>query len=307
MYNQSQIPDPTLEALLRGIERDDGSIADLVCDKRDVDALSGKIPVLPSTATLPRGDDDDGIAEGAEMRTIDDEYSEVSYNCLRYAAASTVRNGILASLNNTTGVDHLEVILKRIRDEAHRSIDNKLNDVLTSTSLNTEADVTSGSYSGAEWDDGGSSSQPLQDIDLGLETVPGADTLFLGREIARDLRAHPDFIAETSQFSAGQLGQSQLATFLSGKFNDLNVVIGNRFYGNDANEGQTLSTGFDLSGVAWLGYKRDLVMTEFVDESPVADQQRDAKRSAVVVTYERRIDIVRPHSEMGLIFTNITS
>jgi len=304
-YDRNLIPQPTLNELLRGLERAEGSIADLLCDFREVGALEGTIPVEPSVSSLPDGtaSSASGVVEGAELPAVDQTHAEVAYRVKRYGAQTYIRDGIRDSLDNTTGVSALEVSLKKLRDTAHKSIDLKLESVLDSTSLNLEADVTGGSYGGAAWNDGGTNSTPLQDIATARRTVPGADTLFIGLQVADVLRAHPDFIAETSNISAGELGEAELAGFLRRKYASLvNVVIGDVFFSNTANEGQTLSTGFDLDDSVWLGYKRDLVLCEF--GSAHTEQERRAAQKSTIVTYERSIDIIRPHQDMGIVFTN---
>lgn len=308
MFNANAIPQALIQDLLLGLESEDGSVADQMCRKVPVPSLEGNIPVLPSTVTAPRGDSDTGIPEGAQMDVVDDDYSTVAYACQRYAQAGMVRRGILESLNRTTGVDHLGTVATQLRREVHRKINILLETTLDSTTENLEANVVGGTgYSGAAWDDGGSASEPLKDIDLALETVPGADTMFIGRKVARALRSHPDLKAEFSNYSAGFLGDAQLPNVLRNKFGGLDIVIGNQFFGNDAAEGQTFSSGFDLADTVWLGYGQDLIMCEQEGASPHADQDKDVGRDGIILTFTRRIDIVRGHQETGITFTNVLS
>jgi hypothetical protein len=307
-YDRNTIPQDVVDTLLRGLERESGSIADLLCDREEVETLEGTFPVEPSVSSLPDGSDDQnsGVAEGVDLSQSDQEMDEASYKVLRYGDSTAVRDGVRDSITNKTGVSSLERSLRKIRTVAHKKIDLFLESILDSTSLNLEADVTSGDYGGAEWDDGGSTSTPLQDIALARRTVPGADMMFIGLEVADVLRAHPDFIAESSNISAGELGEGELAAFIRRKYSSINeVVIGDTYFSNSANEGQTLSTQFDLADTVWLGYKRDLILCEM--GGPHSEQERDAKKKSTILTYERSIDIIRPHQDMGITFTNTLS
>lgn len=305
-YDRNTIPKQTVETLLRGLERAPGSIADMICAEEPVDTLQGSFPVEPSVSSLPDGSDasNSGVAEGVDLSQSDQEMDEAAYSVLRYGDATTVRDGVRDSLSNQTGVSSLERSLRKIRTVAHKKIDLFLESILDSTTLNLEADVTSGTYSGAAWDDGGTTSQPLQDIAVARRAVPGADTMFIGLQVADVLRAHPDFIAESSNISAGELGEDELAAFIKRKYSSINsVVIGDTYFSNSANEGQTLSTQFDLNDSVWLGYKRDLILCEF--GSAHTEQERDALKKSTIITYERSIDIIRPHQDMGITFTNV--
>lgn len=306
-YDVGKIPESLLGMLAEGINREEGSLADLLCTRREVDALTGTITVEPSASNIPRKpldsagslDTDPGIAEGAEHGVRDDEYDEVSYHCRRYGDAAFVKLAIIAALDKKTGKSNLQKKIANARKGAMRKVDAKLRGVLTDTNLNESTAVTT------LWSD--STSAPFKDIRTNLRGLLGADTIVMGGDVADALADHPDFLAEKSNFSAGTLGDGEVANVLRKKFSKVtNIIVADSYFSNTNPEGVSgLNTEFDFDGLFWMGYKKDLLLTEFSAMSPHTDQDKAVLRAGQIIVWERRLDIIRPHKEMGKLLTGV--
>lgn len=301
------IPEPVIQDLLGGLEREESSLADLMCDRVPVNAISGTVPVQPSTSSLPQGNDDEGddglIPEGAEAKPFSDTMTEAAYHCRRAVGTTSIPDGTAASIDSVTGTSTVQRLLRRCLGESHVKMDRALDTLLASTTSNEEIDVNSATYGNNPWDD--ASSTPLEDIDKARDTkTPGADTIRVGKTDERSLKVHPDVVAEVSNFSAGMASASQLEQLLRAKFGFTNIYVGGMWFSNEAREGQSLSVGFDID-TSWMGYRRDLILTEFGGTN--TEQGRETRRESDILLVSRRVDFLRPHKEMGAVFTNTTT
>lgn len=308
--NQEAIPDSLVEDKLVGLEREDGSVADEICDKRPVSELSGMITVVPTKQAVARGGD--SLKQiGADLDLQSDEVDKTTFVIKRAGKAEKIEPSIIKTIDERTGRDELERKMRKARNSAHADIDSYLQSELTDSSKNKSFDVKNDGQSGANgWAD--NNGTPLYDLQEAFDEVPGADTMFIGRTDEKNLKNHPDLLAEFSNFDAGQLGPGQLANVLQNKFPRIqNLVIGNRYFSdqNEQGNGVALNLGYELANTTWMGHQRGLIMCEFDSDSPVTRMSDPKVRSgSQVFAYERKIDILRPPelSDMGQYFTNTT-
>ncbi|MFP4598045.1 MAG: hypothetical protein ACLFVJ_07325 [Persicimonas sp.] len=299
--DQNTIPSQVVEDLLEGLTREPGSLTDMMCERVPVDGIKGAIPVEPSSSSLTRESTHGLIPEGAVAKPIDEELDDVAYSCGRATGFAVIPDGTADQVDSVTGTSTVQRLLKKCLDQVHRDMDGELSDVLDSATLNETFDADSDG--GGEWDD--DASTPLKDFDDALDLVPGSELAYVGRTDSKNLKIHPDVVAEISNFSAGSASAGQLASLLQNKFGFSKVIVGNVFYSNAANEGQSLSVEYDLEDITWIGRSRDLILVE--KGSIVTEQGRILERQADALIQTRRVDILRPHKEMGLKFTTTTT
>ena len=127
----------------------------------------------------------------------------------------------------------------------------------------------------------------------------------MGIEVHDLLASHPDFTAESSNYSGGTLDEGEVQAILKKKLRGIrDVFVIDKFY-NDAQEGQALSVEYVFPQGLWLGHRSDLPLLSLNTENPRAINELDGEREVRLVGYSRRSQIQRPHKEMGITFTNI--
>lgn len=304
MASYPTIPQPVFEEVARGLRKDEsiGSLADVLCRRREVTAYKGTIPTMKAESLLPRDSQSsrgaDGVSPGDELPERDQEFgADTAYECRRYGSQQPLNNADVEQITEHTNVDPLEEALRACMQDAEVQIDARLGSVITDTNLN-QTFTAGNAWSGA-------SGTPLEDIRAALKKVPGADTIFMGYDVVSDLISHPDLVAESSNFSAGQLGESQLENLIRRKFGSIqNVVVGDSYFSNGAEEGQTYSLSFESSTTCWLGYSDDLHLVEFTAGEKEGQEQHKT-RDAVTVFAQRQVDVLRPNDSTGLVFQSI--
>lgn len=294
-FDAGGFPAVVLDQTFMGLEGEVQSIADILATKITVQALTGTLPVESSISSLSKNPTA-GLAEGAEIPDSVMDFTSASYTLLRYAGAGSVTDGEREHLRSM-GYEPLTRAARKARAESCAAIDNRLNTVLTTAgSTNASQATTNGAWSAT-------SSTPIADIQLALRECGKGDTLFLGGSQVEDLVVHPDFTAQFSNFAGGAITEGQLANLLTGLFPSVKmVVLGSTVY-NSANPGQTVALAYQFDGTAWVGWKRDLLLIEQGGGS--SESWRLPRREATAIRFTRRVDIVRPHLEMGCVITGV--
>lgn len=293
-FDRGGFPAIVLDQTFMGIESEVVSVADTLGTRVQVKALSGTLPVESSISSLAKNPVA-GLAEGAEIPDDIMSFTSTTYTLLRYAGAGSVTDGEREHLRDL-GYEPLTRAARKARADACAGIDNRLDTVLTSGSVNNSQAASNGAWTAT-------TSTPIEDLQDALRKCGKGDTLFLGGDVVEALVVHPDMVAQFSNFAGGAITEGQLANLLTGLFPSVNsVVLGSTVY-NSANPGQTLSLTYQFDGTAWVGWKRDLLLVE--QDSGSSESWRLPRREATAIRFTRRIDIVRPHKEMGCVITGI--
>lgn len=303
-FDLNSVPEQVLRSIALGLVTTEQAVADTLCTKfTEKTTLSGRVPVLSSKATMARADNV-GLGPGEEPKAHGGKLKpSTPYNCLAYVGYDEITD----EERNDLSVFSLDYIADRVRQarvDSNMGVDLKLQEILESTSLNTEFDVTSDG-NGA-WTDKVNST-PLEDMVEAKHTFcPGADTIIYGPAIKRALLAHPDLIAEYSQFNAGALDIDGLSALIARKTGITNVQYVEKFY-DSANEGQAVSVTYLFDTLFWMGHKRDLVMVDPANAAinNKAEIERVVSRRLHQVQHTRYIDILRNTQELGAVFSNV--
>lgn len=295
-FNKNTLSAALVEKVFRGLESEfQPLIKRISSDHRQVTALSGILPALTSASTLARSDMGGGIAPGATSKDIDMELENFTYNILRYPGSALIPDHIRIDLDGQ-GMKTMETYAKVAMAVAAHKMNVDLKALLTSTSLNETGVVNNGAWSSG-------SSTPFEDFNQAFNAIGDADVAVIGRNKRQDLQLHPDFIAETSNFSAGSIGAGDVAAILMRKYPHLKqVVVGDGLY-NTANEGQSVSIGHLFDGVMWVGYSDSLVYVEQTGNTK-SEVERKAKARSNEISYEESADQVRTTKEKGYVLTD---
>lgn len=297
--DNSNIPQQVLNAVAMGLMSEQGAAIDALPRRQRfvVTDLGGEVPVMPSAATLANKVSANGVAEGADPDEFDFQMSSVSYALKRYPGYSTITQGNRVSVDGK-GLDALRQIMMRAQMQSNASVDALLSSRLASTTLNESQAAANGA-----WDV--STSTPLADMLAGKRKVGGRPDLgVIGDDILKDLQVHPDFISRTASFDAGAVSEAEIARIIRDVLGLDMVMIGNRLYNSAVEGASTVTLAYQFDGLFWLGHGSDIVLVEQV-ESPRSEMGRSVRREADEIIFTRRVDILRPHKEMGVVFTGI--
>jgi hypothetical protein len=277
---------------------DQQSLADEICTKYTrTTTLSGTLPRYLTKTTLARIQNKD-LSPGAEAETHGGEAGSVSYNCLAQVGYDVITDEHKHDIE-VYGRDAIEDHLGVAIATSNLNIDDKLREVLESTSLNGEESV------GNAWDDGGSSSTPWEDMRDGIQSkAPGADTIVCGIDVAQALMSNSNFYAQTSYFNAGTSNLDALAEDLKANLKGIqNVYLPRKIY-DSANRGQNTSVDYLMKSTFWIGHKRNLIMVDPQGEiNNKTEISRAARRRSDEIVFTRYVDIIRPDSLLGVTFT----
>lgn len=301
----SSIPQQTLAEVTKGVVQETPCFADLICRRRtDVKTLAGVAPFLTSDATTARGLNRD-LAPGADARAERGAFGSVNYNCLRQTGLSEIfdESQISASAYDLDLIAHwLEQAVK----DAGVSTDLKLADVLASTTLNAEYDVTTDGN--GEWDDL-TNGTPAEDIVNAADQVPIYDLAVIGRGAANALRNSPAFQGRFLNYTGGgsltldEL-RGQVASLL-GIPQDAVWILQDAVY-NGAALGQPFAPAYIFGDGMWIGRRDDLQLFDpQAEENHRSEQERQARAATSLVAYHRYVDIIRHVQANGVTLTNI--
>lgn len=297
--DNSTIPQQVLNALAMGLMSEQGAAVDALPGRQrfEVTDLGGTVPVLPSASTLANKVSATGVAEGADPDEFDVALDDVSYILKRYPGYSTITQGNRVSAEGK-GLQVLRTIMQRAQMQSNAQVDALLNAMLSSTTYNEAQAAANGA-----WDV--STSTPLADMLAGKRKVGGRPNLgVIGDDILKDLQVHPDFIARTSSFDAGAVSEAEIARIIRDVLGLDMMMVGNRLYNSAVEGATTVTLAYQFDGLFWIGHAQDIVVVEQM-ESPRSEMGRSVRREADEIIFTRRVDILRPHKEMGVVFTGI--
>lgn len=302
-FDFNSIPDSVLTETTMGLVTDMPAMADRFCTTFSrATTMSGTLPRLTNVTTLV-GNRTQGLAPGEQAPTSPGGMASTTFECLAYVGKYVITAEEKAGIKSY-GLDILQIHAESARAVANLKLDLDMATVLASTSLNEEYDCNvDGS---GEWDDP-ANGRPFEDMLAAIDTKsPGSDTAILGRKVVRTLINHPDAIAESSNFNAGQLDESALVALIKRKLPSIrNVYIMDKFY-NSAGEGATEVLAYVGDEVCWIGHKSDLILVHpKMDDQDKLVPWRDHDIRSDILQYERYDDIVRPTKAKGCTFSNI--
>ena len=305
--NYGTIPQGTLDEATLGVVQGEQAIADRVCRIRtDIKTLKGTAPFLTSQATV-RSRENVDLAPGVDAIPASGGFGEVSYNCLRQTGFNIItdESEISASAYNIDLVAHwIEEAVK----QANTNTDAKLEEVLSSTTLNLTWDVTDDG-SGA-WTDK-TNGAPLTDITEAAKRVPNLDTAIIGREAIIAFQNSPQAQGRLSGYTNGTVAfvgevRNLIASALNINPDQVFLLDGEDAIFNENGQGQDFSTGYVFSDGMWIGKKADLQL--FDPNNPnnrKSEQGRRERGAATEIVHHRYVDIIRHVRENGLYFENI--
>lgn len=297
--DNSTIPQQVLNTVAMGLMSEQGAAVDSLpgVQKFTVTDLGGQVPVMPSASTLASKVSAVGVAEGADPDEFDIQLTDFDYVLKRYPGYSTITQGNRVAMDGK-GLATLQQIMRRAQMQSNASVDALLNSRLSDSNLNLSQAAGAGA-----WDV--STSTPLADMLAGKRKVGGRPNLgVIGDDILKDLQVHPDFINRTANFDAGAVSEQEIANIVRDVLGLDMVMVGNRLYNSGVDGAATITLAFQFDGLFWIGYASDLVLVEQT-ESPRSEMGRSVRREADEIIFTRRVDILRPHKEMGCYFTGI--
>lgn len=302
-FDFGSILNQVIPELTMGLVTEERAAADLICNPmRNRTTLSGSFPRMTSKSTLGRADNV-GLAPGARAKTHGGGLAAVSYNCLAYVGYDFISD---EEANDVAayGEDLIANRLRQARIDSNLGVDIELFNVLASTTANEKYDCnTDGS---GEWDDD-ANSKPLEDMLAAKHTLaPSSNAIVYGPAVYRALLKHPDFLAETSYFSAGQLDLNAINRILAAKIGipTANIFYVEKYY-NSANEGLTEVLTYLGNEVFWMGLREDLILVDPQNAiNNASDSERVLDRRGYEVIHSRYVDIVRPTKAHGVTFSN---
>jgi len=299
-------PAGLIAEMLKGlVENENALVDDIFTAYERTTLLAGNITIDGSESGLARGVNQ-ALGAGVDAKEHKGAIGSVAFDCRAYVGKSLLTD---EARNNFEALD--EDAMNRELTIAYRDANTALDrhawdNVLASTSLNVEADVTALGNGNAAWDDGGTTSTPILDIrDITQISAPGADTAILGRKVANGLMVHPDVVAELSNFSAGTESEDGLINWLKVKFGLTYVYIVKKLY--NAGALGTVTPTYIGDTVAWFGHKADLINVHPGSSvQDTAETFRLTSRS-MLTQVSRYDDPIRPTQTLGAIATNVTT
>jgi hypothetical protein len=303
MFNSTSIPRALVAQVMEGLANREKAqaAADLICPRVTVPQMKGLVTVEPSLLSVPLPEGG-GVAEGAVVKRLSGALGQLLYNLKVYKQTADLGIGDIVSAD-AAGYSLLQTRLAICQEVANMKLDLDFQAILASTTLNLEYNVPTDSGSVEEWDQ--STSTPFEDLREALRLVPGSDTIVMGIEVHDLLASHPDFTAESSNYSGGTLDENEVQAILKKKLRGIrDVFVIDKFY-NNAKEGQPLAVEYIFPRGLWLGHRSDLPLLSLNTENPRAINELDGERETRLVGYSRRSEIQRPHVEMGITFTDI--
>lgn len=213
-------------------------------------ARQGKVLYHPVSVTLPKPLTQGGkmgLPPKTEGQALEDDLGEADFLALAYEGTASIPEERQMD-GAAYGEDTLGHFILRAHALANMKEDYDWALGLASTSLNQVHAI------GTSWAGGGGS--PLDDIKEIIRTkVPGADRMYIARDVADTLSLHDEMIGQIVNFSGGGgLTDDQLAAVLTGHFK-LEVIIISKNYNSTARGSGTLARTYLFAGKVWIGHK----------------------------------------------------
>lgn len=306
-YDSNTLPEAALEEVAIGFQKPEerGALADAICRRREVRTPRGEYDALDVAAMMPSDRSSNRRASGTkfgdDLPNRQDKFDATrSYQCLRYGGEDDIKKSDVSRIVEETDLDAIEHKLRMCKQDGEVQIDGRLDDILTDNTLNQTQAAQNGTWDGA-------SATPLKDIRAGYKKLPGASLgVYAGANVVDDLLSHPDLLAETSNFSGGQLGDGQLANLLRQKFSRVDqVIIGDSYFRDGSEEGQTYDLSYQSPDEFVLFVPEAITLLEDI-RTGIDTGQNDGGSSGVInVWFARVVDLDKAHSETSVRFTGI--
>jgi len=306
-YDSNTLPEAMLDEVATGLDKPEerGALADAVCRRKEVSVVKGTYDALNVQALMPSDRSSNRRANGTkfgdDLPNRQDKFdAERSYECLRFGGEDYIRKSDVARIREETDLDAVEHKLRMCKQDGEVQIDSMLDAILTDSGQHLTQ-----SANNSTWDT--SSGTPLVDIRDGYKQLPGASvTAYAGADVVDDLISHPDLLAESSNFSAGQLGETQLANILRRKFSRIdNVILGDNYFKDGSEEGQTYSLKYQTKDEFTLFVPDALTLLEDTVSGIDTGQDDGGSSGVIEVWYARVVDIDKAHDETSVRFTGI--
>lgn len=309
-FDISDFPDGLIREMLTGILTRETSFADELCGRqyRQKTSLTGGVPIRGGKATVARGENQ-GLRPGAEAKPYTYDVSSATYEALAYVGYGTLTDEERGAAGYYYDQDAVALEIETAVREANTALDLKLEAVLESTTLNTEFALGS---NGGDWDDFGASSTMFQNLrTLRQVTVPGADTIILGRNAENTMLQHDDFLASEiagNYYAGGSGEESVLHAWLRQYIGFTNVFKFDRLYNADTDPADDINYTYAFDNGVWVGYADDLVLIhpDWEDQDKV-EVERVTRQRLHEIQFSRYDDIIRPTTKKGAIVTGLNA
>jgi len=222
-------------------------------------------------------------APGTRAQGVDYSVSQGEYSCKERSLEKIVPDEMVN--NSDDPYDPKRDAVATLMDILWLNQEKTLADFFETATLNSSSVTLSGSD---QWSDRAGST-PLDDIEdqiSGMVTATGQrpNTAWMGFEVFRSLKSHPDVREQVKYTNGGQLSDGAFIAFLKEYFQLTDVFIGTAIY-DSADEGQTPVLSQVWGKHFWLGYKnpRPSLMKAtmgytFTDSDRVVDSYREESR-----------------------------
>jgi hypothetical protein len=310
-YDSNTLPTAMLDRVAKALSKPEerGALADQLCRREEVRVPKGEYDVLGVKALMPRdrssSRSNHGVQFGDSLPNRQDQFDGTeAYDCDRFGGEDDIKKSDISRIVEETDIDAVAHKLRMCKQDGEVALDGRLDGILTDNSLHQTYDATSAGN--GTWDT--DSATPLSDIRAAYKKVPGQElTAYVGTNVVDYLLEHPDFLAEVSNFSAGQLGEGQLANLMRTKFSRINdVVLGDSYFKDGSEEGQAYSTAYQSPDVFGLFIPGSIDLIEDVRTGPDTGQDDGGSSGVVNVYYARVADIRKPHEETSVKMINHT-
>lgn len=305
--NYGLIPRTTLDQITRGLVANENALADMICQRREVQNLKGSLPFTNSQSTV-RSRENVDLAPGAAAKPALGGFGAVDYNCLRQTGFSVVFDESDISAD-AFGMDLISDWIVEAVKQANTNTDAKLEGVLSSTTFNLEWDVSSGNDGTGSWDDL-TNATPLSDIEKAGKLVPGANIAIVGQNALSLLQNHPQTQGRVAGYGGGALStaneiQAHIAGILRIPEESVYLLIGEDAVYNTETSGK-FEKGFVFNNGFFIGKRQDLQLIDPTsDKNRFTEVERDAKAATSLIAHHRYVDILRVVKENGITLTNI--
>lgn len=207
----------------------------MVCTVKNVSAIDGKLPYLPSAFTL--GQDGGAIAIASDPTPIEMSQSSIDYTLKRYARSLRLDESEIMDL-----------------DQYHNTISEVAASLLEYNAVARQRDLAAlvtnsanvGQHAAANGNWSVSTSTPVQDMhDAKYNDAPNADSVLMSRKTAFELARHPDVTAMAGfgYASGGAVDDNGLLGVIRTITGCQNVYIMDTFY-NSAGAGETATLAY---------------------------------------------------------------
>ena len=301
---------PTISPVFRdkihhGLIGSEQSMFEAVFGINNTRQLSGAIPYVPSKFELGNASEKTRIGLKAEAEIEDSELANMPFQIAsKYAKAGSVHITAVEAMQENSGEDLTNIVLKQAVRKTSFAIDKDGKDYLTNTTLNGTT-INNSLAATAVWSDA-ANARPFTDLDAACDKVGNPDTIWIGVNYARYLAALPSMKARIANFSAvdGRVSFAELAETLRRQYAFLkNIVIDDTFY-NSANPAQTPVFSRVFDSTLWVGNSEHMKCVENT-KIRKALIYHDERKDIVVGESIRYLTFARGETSQGCLITGV--